>query len=82
MSHEREPGHFVLVKPCGGLWVMLPEDRTLIDIDMDPEEMRANFRMNCLPESLLDGDVPPYEEFLSCRRRLMAQKIRDWFSAL
>ncbi len=41
MSHEREPGHFVLVKPCGGLWVMLPEDRTLIDIDMDPEEMRA-----------------------------------------
>lgn len=46
------------------------------------DEMLANFGMNCLPASLLDGDIPDYEEFLEQRRRLMAQKIRTWFEAL
>ncbi len=45
-------------------------------------DMRANLRMHCLPESLLDGVVPPYEDFLEMRRRLMAEKIRTWFSTL
>ena len=48
----------------------------------DPEEMRAHFRMNCLPESILEGEVPPYEEFLVKRRELMAEKIRCWFAGL
>lgn len=49
---------------------------------VDPALMRANFRMNCLPESLLDGDIPPYETFLVRRRELMADKIRGWFRGL
>ena len=44
--------------------------------------MRANFRMNCLPESLLEGEVPPYEAFLVKRRELMAEKSRCWFAGL
>lgn len=46
------------------------------------EEMRANLRMNCLPEELLDGIVPTYDEFLETRRMLMAQKIKTWFKVL
>lgn len=46
------------------------------------EEMRANFRMSCLPESLLDGDVPSYDDFLEARRKLMALKIKKWFEVL
>lgn len=46
------------------------------------DEMEANFRMNCLPVSLLDGEIPAYEDFLEQRRRLMSQKIRAWFEAL
>lgn len=46
------------------------------------DEMLANFRMNCLPASLLDGEIPAYEDILEQRRRLMAQKIRAWFEAL
>lgn len=46
------------------------------------EEMLHNLRMHCLPESLLDGYVPPYEDFLVIRRRLMASKLRTWFEAL
>lgn len=42
-------------------------------------EMQANFRMHCLPESLLAGDIPSYDRFLEIRRVLMAEKIRRWF---
>ena len=45
-------------------------------------EMRANFRMNCLPETLLDGKIPSYDEFLDNRRKLMSQKIKTYFESL
>ena len=48
----------------------------------DADEMRANLRMSCLPESLLDGEIPKYDDFLEQRRTLMAQKIKTWFEAL
>jgi H+-transporting ATPase len=38
--------------------------------------------VNCLPETLLDGNFPPYEEFLVQRRKLMALKIKTWFESL
>lgn len=46
------------------------------------DELRANLRMSCLPESLLDGEIPAYDDFLEERRKLMAQKIKAWFEAL
>ena len=48
----------------------------------DPAELRANLRANCVPERLLDGEVPDYDDFLEERRRLMALKIQAWFDAL
>lgn len=45
-------------------------------------EMRANFRMSCLPEALLEGQVPVYDDFLKERRKLMAQKIKTYFEGL
>jgi hypothetical protein len=48
----------------------------------DSNELRVNLRMNCLPESLLDGKIPSYDDFLADRRRLMAHKIKLWFEAL
>lgn len=49
---------------------------------VDRSEMVANFAENCLPEALLDGEVPDYSTFLQERRRLMAQAIRSWFQSL
>lgn len=46
------------------------------------EELCANLRMNCVPETLIDGDVPGYDTFLEMRRKLMAQKIKQWFESL
>ena len=47
------------------------------------DELRANLSMSCLPDSMLDGRIPAYDEFLEARRKLMAQKeIKSWFEAL
>jgi len=48
----------------------------------DATELHANLRMSCLPEALLDGGIPAYDDFLEERRKLMAQKIKSWFEAL
>ncbi|MCB1633302.1 MAG: hypothetical protein KDI51_01865, partial [Xanthomonadales bacterium] len=50
----------------------------IVDID----EMRANLRMSCVPERLLDGEVLRYDDFLEERRQLMALKIKHWFEVL
>jgi len=48
----------------------------------DLDELRANFQMNCIPLSLLDGEPMEYPTFLEERRRLMALKIKAWIHAL
>jgi len=48
----------------------------------DEAELRANLRTHCIPETMLDGNIPTYEEFLQERRKLMALKIKTWFEAL
>jgi hypothetical protein len=45
-------------------------------------EMRANLKMHCIPESMLDGQIPSFDDFLEQRRQLMAAKIRDWYQTL
>jgi hypothetical protein len=48
----------------------------------DPAELRANLRMSCVPETMADGKIPPFDDFLEERRRLMALKMKTWFEAL
>jgi len=47
-----------------------------------PADLCTNLRMNCIPESKLDGNVPSYNQFLAERRMLMSAKIREWFETL
>ncbi len=49
---------------------------------VDPERLKENFKQNCLPETLADGLVPEYDDFLAERRRLMALRIKKWFEIL
>jgi len=46
------------------------------------DDLRTNLRMSGLPESLLDGEIPAYDDFLEERRKLMAQKIQIFFKGL
>ena len=49
---------------------------------VDRTKLEENLAQNCLPLSLLDGDVPGYDDFLATRRKLMALRIKAWFEAL
>jgi len=44
--------------------------------------LRANLAENCVPANLLQGGPFDYEDFLHERRKLMAEKIRQWFEVL
>ena len=49
---------------------------------VERDRLRENLTENCLPECLLDGEVPDYDAFLAERRRLMALRIKTWFEVL
>ncbi len=46
------------------------------------EELLKNLKMNCIPEEIFIMDVNDYNDFLDKRRKLMSQKIRDYFFKL
>lgn len=48
----------------------------------DKDELRANLVGNCIPASMLEGEIPDYDAFLEERRKLMALKIKRWFEVL
>jgi hypothetical protein len=48
----------------------------------DAAEMQANLHMSCVPDTMLQGEILTYEDFLERRRRLMALKIKTWFEGL
>jgi len=45
------------------------------------EDLLKNFRQNCIPIELLDGELS-YEEFLEKRRKLISQKIKKYYFSL
>lgn len=45
-------------------------------------ELLENFRMNCIPEAMVDGHVMEFKDFLVERRKLMALKIKSWYESL
>lgn len=48
----------------------------------DAAEMKANLEMNCIPAAMLEGQMKDYDSFLEERRKLMAAKIKTYFSLL
>lgn len=46
------------------------------------DELLDNFRMNCIPEEMLNGQINDFPTFLEERRKLMALKIKTWFEML
>ena len=44
--------------------------------------MRDNLRMHCIPDSMLDGEIKDFNDFLEERRKLMALKVKAWFEIL
>jgi len=45
-------------------------------------DLRKNLALNCIPEDIDEMDYSRYDEFLMARRKLMAQKIREYYYSL
>lgn len=43
------------------------------------EELQNNLERNCIPESIFEGTVENYESFLEQRRKMMAEKIKNYY---
>ena len=48
----------------------------------DPDELKENLRMHCIPDGMAKMTADDYDAFLEERRKLMATKIRQYFFSL
>jgi len=48
---------------------------------INKEELLNNFKQNCIPEEMLEKELS-YEEFLEERRKLISEKIREYYFSL
>lgn len=46
------------------------------------KELKENLELNCIPEEIIDMTIDDYETFLSLRRKLIAQKIKEYYYSL
>lgn len=48
----------------------------------DIKILKKNLKSNCIPENIVSMDVKDYEDFLLERRKLMAEKIKKYYSSI
>ncbi|WP_392420011.1 DUF262 domain-containing protein [Capnocytophaga canis] len=46
------------------------------------QEFLGNLKMNCIPTEIIHMNIEDYQDFLSLRRKLMAQKIKEYYFSL
>ncbi|CEN44348.1 conserved hypothetical protein [Capnocytophaga canis] len=46
------------------------------------QEFLENLKVNCIPPEIIQMNIEDYQDFLSLRRKLMAQKIKEYYFSL
>ncbi|WP_262250196.1 GmrSD restriction endonuclease domain-containing protein [Parapedobacter soli] len=46
------------------------------------QELSDNLKMNCVPTEIMEMNIDDYQDFLTLRRKLMAQKIKEYYHSL
>ncbi|MFK8284241.1 GmrSD restriction endonuclease domain-containing protein [Capnocytophaga canis] len=46
------------------------------------QEFLENLKVNCIPTEIIHMNIEDYQDFLSLRRKLMAQKIKEYYFSL
>lgn len=46
------------------------------------QELLDNLKMNCVPTEIMEMSIDDYQDFLTLRRKLMAQKIKEYYHSL
>ncbi|MDR2080520.1 MAG: hypothetical protein LBP54_01330, partial [Campylobacteraceae bacterium] len=45
-------------------------------------ELLENLKMNCVPSEILEMNIDNYDDFLDLRRKLIAEKIKNFYFSL
>ena len=46
------------------------------------KDLKQNLAINCIPESLMEIEFEGYDNFLSDRRKMIANKIKEYYFSL
>lgn len=46
------------------------------------DDLKKNMKQNCIPEEIFDMDYHDYDDFLALRRKLMAEKMHQFYDSL
>lgn len=60
----------------------IDDDNKLVSGISSQNELLENLRSNCVPTEIMTMDIDDYAEFLILRRKLMAQKIKQYYFTL
>jgi hypothetical protein len=60
----------------------IKDDNKLVSGISNQTELLENLKSNCVPESIMNMEIEDYQEFLIQRRKLMAQKIKQYYFTL
>lgn len=60
---------------------MIENNRQLSGISTE-QELLENLKMNCVPTELMEMNIDDYQDFLILRRKLMANKMKDYYFGL
>lgn len=60
----------------------LPPNLKRFEIESVKQKLHENLKSNCIPESIVTMTINNYDEFLKERRKLMAQKMREYYFGL
>lgn len=76
VGNKSPKNYFELIK------VQIKEKNQLISGIWTEKELLENLKMNCIPTEIMEMNIDNYPDFLSLRRRLMAQKIKEYYHSL
>jgi hypothetical protein len=60
----------------------IQDDNKLVSGISNQNELVENLKSNCVPESIMTMEIEDYQEFLIQRRKLIAEKIKNYYFTL
>lgn len=68
--------YFELIK------IQILDNNKLVSGLSSEQELLDNLKMNCVPTEIMEMSIDDYQDFLTLRRTLMAQKIKEYYKTL
>ena len=60
----------------------IEQENLLVSGISNQQELIENLKANCIPSEIIEMGIEDYQEFLVMRRKLMSQKIKDYYFSL